>query len=111
MGAAIAESWLPKFMIPPKVPTLSRGAISDGTDQHTGAAADSPPIATLIHVTAPEVLCAYITPSMPRPNDVPAIRIVCRTREASRPRCTSLSTNQPPTSMSAHAATSHGRLV
>src|SRR5438045_3161465 len=58
IGAAIPESWLLKFMIPPTVPTLSRGAISDGIDQPTGAAIESPVSANAIHVTAPCAECA-----------------------------------------------------
>ena len=51
-------SWLPKFKMPPRVPTLYRGAISDGTDQPTGEAADNPAMARLIQISAPTTLCA-----------------------------------------------------
>ena len=40
MGAAMPESWFEKLTMPPTVPTLPRGAISDGTDQPTGGAAE-----------------------------------------------------------------------
>src|ERR1043166_10314150 len=40
IGAAIPAIWLLRFMMPPIVPTLSRGAISGGMDQATGAAMD-----------------------------------------------------------------------
>ena len=46
------EIWFDVFMIAPTDPTLSPGAISEGTDHPTGAAADSPPIETLIQKTA-----------------------------------------------------------
>ena len=52
IGAAMAESWLPKFRIPPNVPTDSLGAINDGMDQPTGAAAANPPIDILIQNNA-----------------------------------------------------------
>src|SRR5580658_10210858 len=111
IGAEIAESWLPKFIIPPTVPTLSRGAISDGTDQATGAAADNPPIARLIQMRAVVALCAYAAPSIPKPRVVPPMRIAWRTREASRPRWTNLSTSQPPIRTSVIVAMIHGTLV
>ena len=52
IGAEIAESCPPKFVIPPIVARLSRGAINDGTVQATGAAAAKPPKARLIHISA-----------------------------------------------------------
>ena len=58
MGAEIAPSWPAKFTMPPRVPTLSRGAISEGTVQATGAAAASPPSEMLIHSSADVGLCA-----------------------------------------------------
>ena len=51
-GAAMPEIWFDKFMMPPTEPTLSPGAMSDGIDQPTGAAADNPPIETLIQKSA-----------------------------------------------------------
>src|SRR5271154_7287754 len=111
MGAAIAESWLPKFMIPPSVPTLSRGAIRDGIDQATGAAADNPPIAMVIQTSALSADRAYAAPNIPKPSAVPAMRMACLTCDASFPRCTNLSTSQPPTRRSVKVAKSQGTLV
>ena len=48
VDAAIPETWLEKFMMPPTRPTLFLLAIKPGTDQPTGAAAESPPIEMLI---------------------------------------------------------------
>ena len=38
--------------MPPTEPTLSPGAMSEGTDQPTGEAAESPPMETLIQKRA-----------------------------------------------------------
>src|SRR5258706_1675847 len=62
IGAAIPASWLPKFRIPPSVPTLSFGAIKEGIDQPTGDAADNPPIHRLIQISALVVVCACAAP-------------------------------------------------
>lgn len=51
-GAPMAASWVAKFMMPPMRPTLSRGAMSEGMDQPTGAMAPSPPSERLIHNSA-----------------------------------------------------------
>ena len=58
MGAAIPARWLQKLTIPPRVPTLSRGAMSEGMDQPTGEAADNPPIDMLIQNSAAMGVCA-----------------------------------------------------
>src|SRR5579859_3152509 len=111
IGAAIPDSWLLKFMIPPTVPTLSRGAINDGIDQPTGAAMESPVSANAIHATAPCAECAYGTPKMHKPTEVPPKRTVCRTPVAFHPRWISESVSHPPTANSATVAHNHGTLV
>jgi len=52
MGAAIPESWLEKLMMPPTLPTLLGGAMSDGMDHPTGDAAERPPMEMLIQMRA-----------------------------------------------------------
>src|SRR3981081_2873547 len=74
IGAEIPESWLPKFRIPPSVPTLSFGAIKEGIDQPTGDAADNPPIDRLIQNSADVAVCAFAAPKIPSPRAVPPIR-------------------------------------
>src|SRR3954463_10240561 len=111
IGAPIADSWLQKLLIPPTRPTLSRGAISDGMDHPTGAAAASPPIDTLIQNSAAVALCARAAPKMPRPRIVPPTNTVCRTMLASQPRRINASTNHPPKTTSVNVAHNHGTLV
>ena len=111
MGAQMPESWLEKFMIPPTFPTLLLGAISEGTDQPTGDAADSPPMEMLIQISAVIALCVFAAPRIPKPHVVPATIIVFRTLLASHPRSMSRSTSQPPMTRSATVATSHGTPV
>ena len=52
MGAEMAAIWPEKFTALARVPTLSRGEISEGTVQATGAAAARPPRARLIQTSA-----------------------------------------------------------
>ena len=47
------EAWFERLMMPPTLPTLLRGAISDGTDQPTGAADERPPIEMLKRAVDP----------------------------------------------------------
>src|SRR5438093_12616498 len=102
---------LQKFRIPPNVPTLSRGAISDGIDHPTGEAADNPPIDILIQKSAVAGLCACAVPRIPRPKIVPPTSTTWRTRVALHPRCINASTSQPPTTRSVNVANNHGTLV
>src|SRR5690349_13989022 len=104
-------SWLHKFRIPPKVPTLSRGAIREGIDQPTGDAADNPPMEILIQNSAFATLCACAVPNIPKPNVVPTMSTTCRTRAAFQPRFINVSTSQPPTTRSAIVANDQGTLV
>ena len=73
-----------------------RGAISDGTDHPTGAAADSPPMETLIQKSACAGRVRLAAPRIPSPSVVPPISTVRRTRSAFHPRRISASTSQPP---------------
>src|SRR5579862_2249625 len=110
-GAAIPAIWLLRFMMPPTVPTLWRGEINDGMDQPTGAAMESPVMETAIQKTAACVVSEYATPKIPRPNDMPDTRTVCRTRTAFQPRWINASTSQPPTTSSPAVAHNHGIAV
>src|SRR5271170_2730974 len=98
-------------MMPPTLPTLSRGAIKPGIDHPTEAAADSPPIDMLIQNSAHAVEVAKAAPRIPTPRDVPPTKTNCRTRTEFRPARTSASTSQPPTSSSTQVAKSHGTPV
>src|SRR5690242_13299537 len=98
-------------MIPPTVPTLSRGAINEGADQPTGAAMETPVAVTASQITADCTVRAVGTPKMQRPTQVPPTSTICRTRDAFQPRWMSESTSQPPTANSATVAQSHGMLV
>src|SRR5271170_4038607 len=111
MGAAIPEIWLEKLMIPPTLPTLLWGAMSEGMDHPTGDAAERPPIEILIQIRACVGLCVFAAPKMPRPKAVPPTRTLLRTRLAFHPRRISASTSQPPMTRSVMVAKSHGRLV
>src|SRR5438093_10583815 len=102
---------LQKLRIPPSVPTLSRGAISDGIDHPTGEAADNPPIDMLIQKSAVTGLCACAVPRIPRPKAVPPTSTTCRTRVALHPRWTNVSTSHPPTTRSVNVANNQGTLV
>ena len=110
IGAAIPESWLEKFTMPPTVPTLPRGAIIDGTDHPTGAAAARPPMEMLIQISARVAVWACAAPRMPSPNAVPQTMIALRTRLASHPRWIRKSASHPPL-RSVAVANSHGTPV
>src|SRR3984893_11611024 len=97
--------------MPPSVPTLPAGAISEGMDQHTGAAAASPPSEMLIQKIAEIGVCAWTAPKMPSPKEVPATKTVWRTREESKPRWINLFTTPPPIQKSVRAANNHGMQV
>src|SRR5215470_15801686 len=111
IGAAIPEIWLLKFIMPPTVPTLSRGAIKPGIDQPTGAAIERPVMESVIQKRADGAACEYATPKIPSPSAVPPTRMVRRTRVAFQPRWISESTSQPPTISSATVALNHGTAV
>ncbi len=57
-GCGNSGELIGKIEIPPTFPTSLRRAISDGSDQPTGAAADRPPIETLIQISARIGVCA-----------------------------------------------------
>src|SRR5271168_127700 len=107
----MAEIWVTKFMIPPTLPTLSRGAINPGIDHPTDAAADRPPIDKLIQKSAQVAVVANAAPRIPIPREVPPISTYCRTRTEFQPARTSASTSQPPISNSTQVANSHGTPV
>src|SRR3979411_1952836 len=86
IGAWMAENSFPKLSMPPSVPTLPAGAISEGMDQHTGAAAASPPSEMLIQKIAEIGACRAPAPKKRTPKEVPAPKTVWRTREESKPR-------------------------
>src|SRR5215469_9147399 len=111
MGAKIPASWLEKFKMLPSVPTLSRGAISDGIDQPTGDAADSPPIDRLIHSTASMMVADRVAPKIPSPQAVPPTSTTCRTRIGFQPLLIKASTSHPPIKKSVNVANSQGMLV
>src|SRR5215469_17403489 len=111
MGAAIAEIWLEKFIIPPPLPLLEFGTSKEGRLHNTGEAAERPPMAMVIQISADIRLCANAAPPIPKPQKVPAISTVLRTELASKPRLMSSSTKKPPTRRPQHVATSHGAPV
>jgi len=111
IGARIAAICVQKFEIAPTVPTLSLGAIRDGTDHPTGAAAESPAIEMVIQNNAAVAVRACYAPTIASPIAVPPINTDCRTRTAFHPRCISASTSHPPTIKSVAVAISHGTLV
>ena len=61
------------------------GAISEGIDQPTGAAADRPLRATEIHRIAHTGLVVWVAPNTARPTSMPQISTVLRTRDSFRP--------------------------
>src|ERR1700733_9611196 len=97
--------------MPPTVPTLSRGAISEGTVHATGAAAARPPRARLIHSSAAIGLYARVVPRIAKPIAIPPTITLLRTRFAFHPCLIKASTSHPPTSKSVKVAHSHGTLV
>jgi len=98
-------------MIPPNLPTLLRGAMRDGMDKPTGDAAERPPMEMLIQMRAVTALWVLAAPTMPRPNAVPPMRTVLRTRLAFHPRRMRVSTSQPPMTRSVQVAKSQGSPV
>src|SRR5260370_425659 len=86
-----------KFMIPPIVPALPRGAISDGMDQATGAAAAKPLNAIEIQKMAQTGLVLSVAPNTASPNNMPRTRTDLRTSVSSYPRVTRRSISHPPT--------------
>src|SRR5271166_1965359 len=111
MGADIAASWPDRLAMLASVPTLSRGAMREGTVHATGAAAARPPNARLIQQRAAKELSLWAAPKMARPKAVPTIRTDWRTRFAFQPRWIRASTSHPPTTISVNVANSHGALV
>ena len=87
-GATTPIMLLAKFMMPPMVPVPPFGAISEGIDQPTGAAADSPLRATEIHEIAHTGLVVWVAPNTARPTSMPQISTVLRTRDSFMPRAT-----------------------
>src|SRR5580700_1517905 len=111
IGARMPAIWLEQFAILASVPTLSRGAINEGTVHATGAAAESPPSARLIQQSAATALLGCAAPNIASPKPVPIINTDCRTRFALQPPRISASTSHPPTKRSANVANSQGALV
>src|SRR5487761_565372 len=99
---------LAKFMIPPTVPVPPLGAINEGSDQPTGAAAASPVRASEIQATATTGRVVVVAPNTARPTNIPTRNTVLRTRVSSRPPATRRSTSQPPTTRSDTEAQAHG---
>ena len=89
------EIWLDKLTMPLTEPTEPRGAIMEGMDQPTGAAAARPPIEMLIQRRARGAVWAWAAPRMPRPKAVPVTRMVLRTRLGFQPRWMRWSDPQP----------------
>src|SRR3954447_18154576 len=108
IGATTAAIWFPKFRIPPTFPVQLRGAIREGIDQPTGAAAARPPREILSQNTAVQAVRAKATPPTAKPRVVPPIRIDLRTRDSGWPRRTRKSTSHPPTRKSVNVANSQG---
>ena len=63
-------------MIPPMVPVPPRGAISDGIDQPTGAAAARPLSATEIQTTAQTGLVVKVAPNTASSSSMPSTSTV-----------------------------------
>ena len=73
-------------MMPLMVPVPPRGAISDGIDQPTGAAAASPLSATEIQTIAQTGSVVTVAPNTARPSSMPVTSTVLRTGVSSYPR-------------------------
>src|SRR3569833_2943497 len=97
-----------KFMMAPTVAVPPRGAIKDGKDQHTGAAAASPLRATEIQAVATTGSVVVLAPNTASPTHIPASNTVLRTRVSSIPREISRSISHPPTTRSDTDAQAHG---
>ena len=69
---------LKKFMIPPIVPVPPLGAMSDGIDQPTGAAAARPLSAMVIQKIAHTGLVVIVAPNTARPRIMPPTSTVLR---------------------------------
>ena len=95
-------------MMPPMEPVAPRGAISDGMDQPTGAAAARPLSAIEIQTTAQPGLVVSVAPKTARPSNIPTTSTVLRTSVSSRPRVMRRSISQPPTTRSATVAQPQG---
>src|SRR4051794_28441737 len=76
IGATAPITLFAKFMMLPTVPTPPRGAISDGNDQLTGAAAPSPLRATEIHAIASTGSVVVVAPKTASPPHIPTTSTV-----------------------------------
>src|SRR6202022_2187301 len=94
----------------PSLPTLPAGAINDGIDQPTGAAAERPPMEIVIQNIADAGVLASAAPKIPTPSEVPTTSTIWRTREESKPRSINSFTIHPPIIKSVSAANIHGTL-
>ncbi len=72
-------------MIPPTFPTSLRRAISEGSDQPTGAAADNPPMEILIQIRAHGSVCMGRA-QQPNPTSSASNQDALRTKLAFQPR-------------------------
>src|SRR5579871_3688211 len=78
-GATAPIRLLRKFITPPMDPVPPRGAISEGIDQPTGAAAASPLSAIDIQTMAQTGLVVAVAPKTARPRIIPPTRTDLRT--------------------------------
>jgi hypothetical protein len=78
IGATTPIMLFKKFMIPPIVAVPPRGAIREGIDQPTGAAAASPLSATEIQRIAHTGSVVNMAPNTARPSRMPSTNTVLR---------------------------------
>src|SRR5271165_7152373 len=107
-GATAPIRLLAKFITPPIVPVPPRGAINDGIDQPTGAAAASPESAIVIQTIAQTGLVVQVAPNTARPRTMPPTSTVLRVAVSSYPLARRWSISQPPTTRSETVAKAHG---
>src|SRR5665213_216112 len=99
---------LDRFMRLLNEPTPPFGAISEGSDQQTGAAEASPPRAIEIHRIAQFGSVVRVAPNTASPSTMPPVSTVLRTRDSSWPRAIRRSMSQPPINRSLIVATVQG---
>ncbi len=99
---------LHKLTMPPIVPVPPRGAISDTSEEPTGAEAASPARETEIQTTAQPGSVVNIAPNTASPSSIPPTSTVLRACVSSYPARDQVSTSQPPTSRSEMVANTHG---
>src|SRR4051812_2326745 len=110
-GAATPIRLLVRLTMPAMVAVAPRGLIRETMDDATGAAAERPDSAMVIHTSAQKGLTVYAAPNTASPAAIPQAIATLRTLDSSRPRPIRKSTKKPPINRSASDAKIHGMVA